>query len=87
MSFEESDVHLPQQNYTDVNEFYDDDDDLAFDDLELDTVNPLLVVPAPRGEEYIFEDDFSRKKLSWGDRFSWLIGGGFLTGKSLHFGT
>ena len=81
---EDTDVHLEQQDYTNVDEYYEDeDDDFSFD--VRDTVNPLLTVAAPRGEEYIFDDDFSRKKLSWGDRFSWLIGGGFITGMHNNF--
>eukprot|EP01087_Luapelamoeba_hula_P014306 TRINITY_DN4176_c0_g2_i1.p1 TRINITY_DN4176_c0_g2~~TRINITY_DN4176_c0_g2_i1.p1 ORF type:complete len:190 (+),score=19.43 TRINITY_DN4176_c0_g2_i1:62-631(+) len=64
-------------------------DDINYDDLDIDLdsalvdINPMLSVPNPRGAEYIFNDEFQGRKLTWGDRFTWLIGGAYLTGSAM----
>merc|ERR1712113_533422 len=60
-------------------------DDTTFDDIAVDfdsgfNTNPLLALPGPRGSQYIFEDELNSRRMSWADRFTWLLGSTFLIG-------
>jgi len=65
--------------------FSTDEEESPFADVEVDLdevdLNPMLAIAGPRGAEYIFGDDLNQgRRMSWADRFTWLLGGSFLTG-------
>ncbi len=54
--------------------------------VDLDSINysnPMLSIPGPKGAEYIFENDYQPKRMSWADRSTWLLGGSWLTGAAI----
>jgi hypothetical protein len=55
-------------------------DNLGIDVDSISYTSPMYGVPGPKGAEYIFENDYQPRKMSWADRSTWLWGGSWLAG-------
>lgn len=81
------DIPFVDEDYDNM-QYVDEDDGLldldysdSFDDgLDDSLINPMLAIQGPRAAEYIYDENFSRKRMEWSDRLAWPVGSLFLGG-------